>query len=220
MSNRVPRRQGVIYGPPRFSPEDGGNNALVGRVLGLGMVGMALLVLVGAVVLVNRPPGATPTRHIGPTASPTPGSPSPLPSATITPVPATPILSPTPSPFAVKVQTGPGYVTFGTGLNSDRTIADPRATFVPSDRISWSGQMTEAVDSADVRVRLFILDDSAPNGERLLSEGAAQPKGTAQTFFTRDRLSPAHALDGPGIYLVRYVKGEQVLAEGYFQLDE
>ena len=131
-----------------------------------------------------------------------------------------PTPTPSPSQFAVTVEIGPGFVTFGTQLNPDRTIADPRATFMVSDRISWSGQMTEAVDSADVTVRLFILDDSAPNGERLLSEGAAQPKGTAQTFFTRDRLSPAHALDGPGIYLVRYVKGEQVLAEGYFQLGE
>jgi hypothetical protein len=218
VSNRVPRRQGVIYGPPRFSSDDDGSNAAVGRVLGLAMVGLALLVLVGAIVLVNRPPGATPTRQIGPTPSPTAGSASPLPSATVTPVPATPTPSPSATPFAVTVQVGPGFVTFGTGLNPDRTIADPRAMFVASDRISWSAQMTEPADSADVTVRLFILDDSAPNGERLLSEGAAQPKGTAQTLFTRDKLSPGRALDGPGIYLVRYLKGEQVLAEGYFQL--
>ncbi|HEY8134932.1 MAG TPA: hypothetical protein VIF08_02745, partial [Candidatus Limnocylindrales bacterium] len=80
MSNRVSRRQGVIYGPPRPEPEEGANSALIGRVLGIGMVALALAVLAGAFVLVNRPPGPTPTRQVGPTASPPPGSPSALPS--------------------------------------------------------------------------------------------------------------------------------------------
>jgi hypothetical protein len=218
VSNRVPRRQGVIYGPPRFPSDDGGSSALVGRVLGLGTVGLALVVLAGAVVLVNRPPGPTPTRQVGPTPSPVAASPSSAPSATPSPVAATPSPTPSPSPFVATVQVGPGFVTFGTQLNPDRTIADPRATFVPSDRIAWSADLTEASDSADVIVRLFKLDDAAPDGERLLSEGGAQPAGKAQLFFTRHDVNPNRALDGPGTYLVRYLKGDQVLAEGYFEL--
>ena len=225
MSNRVPRRQGVIYGPPRFSSDDGRSSALVGRVLGLGMVGLALAVLAGAVVLVNRPPGPTPTRQIGPTPSPVAASPSSaqsaVPSAFPSPSPTpSQTASPTasPSPFVATVQIGPGFVTFGTQLNPDRTIADPRATFVPSDRIAWSGNLTAAADSADVTVRLFKLDPAAPNGERLLSEGGPQPPGKAQLIFTRHDVNPSRALDGPGTYLVRYLKGEQVLAQGYFEL--
>ncbi len=220
MSNRVPRRQGVIYGPPRFSPDDGGNSALVGRIVGLGFVGLALAVLVGAVVLVNRPPGATPTRQVGPTASPAPSATAvgPSPSAPSSLVPTSPSLAPTASPFVPFVQVGPGYVTFGTRLNADRTVADPRALFVPSDRLVWSGFLTEPANSADLTVRLFKLDDTAPNGERLLSEGDARPAGRAQDHYTRQDLNPNRALDGPGVYLVRYLKGEQVLSEGYFEL--
>ncbi|MDL2335160.1 MAG: hypothetical protein QFC55_03915 [Chloroflexota bacterium] len=218
MSNRAPRRQGVIYGPPRFGGDGGGNGALIGRILGIGMVGLALAVLVGAVALVNRPPAATPTRQVGPTASPPPGSPSTQPSATTSPVPTSPGPTPTASPFVPTVQVGPGFVTFGTRLNPDQTVADPRATFVPSDRLVWSGFLTEASDAADVSVRLFKLDETAPNGERLLSEGEARPQAKAALHLSRKDINPSRALDGPGIYLVRYLKGELVLAQGYFEL--
>jgi hypothetical protein len=218
VSNRVPRRQGVTYGPPRFSSDGEGNSALVGRVVGLGMIGLALAVLVGAVALVNRPPGPTPTRQVGPTASPAPASASITPAPTPSLVSTSPSPIPTASPFVPTVQVGPGFVTFGTQLNSDRTVKDPRATFLPSDRLVWSANLTEPADSADVTARLFKLDDAAPNGERLLSEGGARPQGTAQQLYTRQDINPNRALDGPGTYLVRYVKGEEVLAEGYFEL--
>jgi hypothetical protein len=113
---------------------------------------------------------------------------------------------------------GPGFVTFGTRLNPDQTVADPRATFVPSDRIVWSGFLSQPADAADITVRLFKRDDTAPNGERLLSEGGARPAQKAALHFSRRDINPGRALDGPGIYLVRYLKGEQVFAEGYFEL--
>ena len=218
VSNRVPRRQGVIYGPPRFPNDEGGNSALIGRIVGIGMVGLALAVLAGAFVLVNRPPAATPTRQIGPTASPPPQSPSAQPSATTTPVRGSPGPTPTASPFVPTVQVGPGFVTFGTQLNPDQTVADPRATFVASDRLVWSAFLTEPADAADVTVKLYKLDDTAPNGERLLSQGDARPPATASLHFSRKDINPKRALDGPGIYLVRYLKGDQVLAAGYFEL--
>lgn len=219
MSNRVPRRQGVIYGPPRPEPEEGANSALIGRVLGIGMVALALAVLAGGFVLANRPPGATPTRQVGPTASPSPPpqSPSVLPSTQPT-APAT--LAPTaaPTPFEPVVQVGPGFVTFGTQLNSDGTVADPRAVFVPSDRIAWSGFLTEPTDARDLIVRLYKLDDSVPGGERLLSEGDARPRVKEGLHFTRFPVNPNRALEGPGIYLVRYIRTDIILAEGYFEL--
>jgi hypothetical protein len=36
--------------------------------------------------------------------------------------------------------------------------------------------------------------------------------------FTRFDLNPNRALDGPGIYLVRYLRTDIILAEGYFEL--
>lgn len=220
MSNRVPRRQGVIYGPPRPSGE-GAGSALIGRMVGLGMVGLALAVLVGAVVLINRPPAATPTRPVGPTASPAPPSPSAAPSGqpSASPSsPSSPSAAPSATPFVPTVQVGPGFVTFGTQLNRDMTVADPRASFAPSDRIAWSAYLTEASNAADVTARLYKLDSAAPGGERLLSEGGARPKIKDSLHFTRSGIRPGRDLDGPGIYLVRYFKGEAILAVGYFEL--
>ena len=218
MSNRVPRRQGVIYGPPRPEPEDGANSELIGRVLGIGMVALALAVLGGAVVLVNRPPGPTPTRLIGPTASPVASAASALP--TVPPTSGLPTPEPTPiaTPFVPVVQVGPGFVTFGSGINPDGTVIDPRALFVPSDRIAWSGFLTEPTDASDLIVRLYKLDDSVVGGERLLSEGDAKPRVQDGLHFTRFPINPNRALDGPGIYLVRYYRTDIVLAEGYFEL--
>jgi hypothetical protein len=216
VSNRLPRRQGVIYGPPRPSDE-GARGALIGRLVGLGMVGLALAVLVGAVVLVNRPLAATPTRQIGPTAIPAPQSPSAAPSGQ-------PSTSPSPvpsaSPFVPAVQVGPGFVTFGTQLKGDMTVADPRASFTSSDRIAWSAYLSEPSDAADVTARLYKLDEAAPDGERLLSEGGARPRINNSDHFTRSGIRPGRDLDGPGIYLVRYLKGDTVLAEGFFELHE
>jgi hypothetical protein len=219
VSSRAPQRQGVVYGPPRFPSDEGSNSVLVGRILGLGMVGLALAVLGGAFVLVNRPPGPTPTRQIGPTPSPVAlASPTTSPSSSPTPTAALPTPTPSPSPLVVTVQTGPGFVTFGTQLKPDRTIADPRATFVPSDRIAWSGALSQAADSSSVTVRLYKLDDTAPGGQQLISEGAAQPAGKGALIFTRHNIKPNGALRGPGTYLVQYLMGEQVLSQGYFQL--
>jgi hypothetical protein len=217
VSNRVPRRQGVIYGPPRPEPEEGANSELIGRVLGIGMVALALAVLAGGLVLFNRPPGPTPTRLVGPTASP-PASATALPSTLPTPGLPTPIPTPIATPFVPVVQVGPGFVTFGTEFDADGNIADPRALFVPSDRMAWSGYLTEATDAADLIVRLYKLDDSVPGGERLLSEGEARSRVGDRLHFTRSDLNPNRALDGPGVYLVRYLRTDIVLAEGYFEL--
>ncbi len=116
------------------------------------------------------------------------------------------------------VQVGPGFVTFGTQLNPDRTVADPRALFVPSDRIAWSAHLTERTDASDLTVRLYMLDDTVPGGERLLSEGKARSRVNDRLHYTRSGLNPNRALDGAGIYLVRYLRTDIVLAEGYFEL--
>jgi hypothetical protein len=189
-------------------------------MVGLGMVALALAVLVGAVALINRPPAATPTRQVGPTANPASASPSAAHTSQQSASPSIPSPIPSASPFVPTVQVGPGFVTFGTQLNADMTVADPRASFAPNDQIAWSAYLTEASDAADVTARLYKRDSAAPNGERLLSEGGARPKINNSDHFTRSGIRPGRDLDGPGIYLVRYFKGEAVVAEGYFELRE
>jgi hypothetical protein len=217
VSNRVPRRQGVSYGPPRPEPDEGANSALIGRALGIGMVALALAVLAGAFVLVNRPPEPTPTRLVGPTPSPRVSA-TALPSTLPTSGLPTPIPTPIATPFVPVVQIGPGFVTFGTEFDADGNIADPRALFVPSDRLAWSGYLTEATDAADLTVRLYKLDDSVPGGLRLLSEGEARTRVGDRLHYTRSDIKLNQALDGAGIYLVRYLRTDIILAEGYFEL--
>jgi hypothetical protein len=222
------RRQGVIYGPPR-PPENGRDTgSFIGRLLGLGIIVLAMTVLAaGALAFLNRPPGTvrtpspspapsleiTPSATFSPEASGTPGgSLSPAPSATAQPS------GPSPSPQAPAVQVGPGFVTFGTKAGKDVTIADPRATFTMSDKIRWSAYLTESVNSVDVRVLILKLDPAAENGERLISESDVRPRVNGARRFGR-RIDPAEALDGPGTYVVRYMRGDTIMSEGSFLLE-
>jgi hypothetical protein len=223
------RRQGVIYGPPRPSGDGGDSGSFVGRLLGLGIIVLAMTVLAaGALAFLNGPtasprrptpnpaqsPSITPDATFSPEASATApaGSPSPVPSATVAPP------SPSPSPFVPEVNVGPGFITFGTKSGENVTIADPRANFVMADTIRWSAYLTEPANSVDLRVRVLKLDPEAENGERLISEAEVRPKVTGAQRFGR-RINPRRALDGPGIYVVRYLRGETVMSEGYFLLE-
>jgi hypothetical protein len=223
------RRQGVIYGPPRPAGDGGDSGSFIGRLLGLGIIVLAMTVLAaGALAFLN-----------GPTASPRRPTPSPEPSVITTPsatfspeasasiAPESPSAapstsgappSPSPSPFVPEVNVGPGFVTFGTKPGEDVTIADPRATFAMADRIRWSAYLTEPVNSIDLRVRVLKLDPEAENGERLISEADVRPRVNGAQRFGR-RIDPRQALDGPGIYVVRYLRGDTVMSEGYFLLE-
>jgi hypothetical protein len=222
------RRQGVIYGPPR-PPDDGRDSgSFIGRLLGLGIIVLAMTVLAaGALAFLNRPAASprspspsppptldiTPSATFSPEASPTPvaGSPSPAPSTSEAPASASP------SPFVPQVQVGPGFVTFGTKSDENVTITDPRAEFKLSDTIRWSAYLTERANSVDLRVRILKLDQEAENGERLISDAEVRPRVNGAQRFGR-RIDPSEVLDGPGVYVVRYVRGDTLMSEGYFLL--
>lgn len=221
------RRQGVIYGPPR-PPDDGRDTgSFIGRLLGLGIIVLAMTVLAaGALAFLNRPSASfrtpspspapsldiTPSATFSPEASATPGvgSPSPLPSAS---APS----GATPSPVVPAVQVGPGFVTFGTKSDENVNITDPRATFVMSDTIRWSAYLTEPANSVDLRVRVLKLDPEVENGERLISEASVRPRVNGAQRFGR-RIDPGEVLEGPGVYIVRYLRGDTLMSEGYFLL--
>jgi hypothetical protein len=230
VASRQHRRQGVVYGPvrPGGSGSDGG--AILGRLLGLIVLVLAVGVLgVGAVALMADGGSPPPTRTPGVTAqlSPTPSLgplPTAEPTASTSPLPslspgASASTSPSPTPFVPLVQVGPGFVTFGTRVDAQRHVVDPRAAFARSERISWSAHLTEPANSVDLRVRVSKLDPAAPGGELPVSDDEVTPIVTAGQIFTR-RIRPANALSGPGLYVVRYVRGDQVMSEGYFLLEQ
>ena len=223
------RRQGVVYGPPRPQDDGAGSGSLIGRLLGLGIIVLAMTVLAaGALAFLNGPtatprlttptpalsPSLPPSATFSPEASPTgpAGSATPVPSAT------TAIPSASPSPAAPQVQVGPGYVTFGTKTGPDVTIADPRTTFSESEKIRWSAYLSESANPDSLRVRILKLDPAAQNGERLISEAGVNAS-LKSVRRLGERIDPREALDGPGTYVVRYLRGDTVLSEGSFILE-
>ena len=108
-------------------------------------------------------------------------------------------------------------MTFGTRADDDLNILDPRTSFTSEERIAWSAYLIDAVDSATVRALVIKADPEAPGGERLVVDEGVTPATTAQIFVRRIR---PRFLEGPGFYTVRYVRGERLLAEGYFVVAE
>lgn len=223
------RRQGVIYGPPRPSDDGHDSGTFIGRLLGLGIIILAMTVLAaGALAFLNSPTASPrrPSPSPAPLASTTPSATfSPEASASIAPGspsagPSASAIAPSPSPSVLvpEVNVGPGFVTFGTRSGENVTIADPRASFVMADTIRWSAYLSEPADSVDLRVRVLKLDPEAENGERLISDAGVRPRVNGAERFGR-RINPAQVLDGPGIYVVRYVRGDTLMSEGYFLLE-
>lgn len=222
---RRPRRQGIVYGPTiqRERPADGG---LVGRLLGiLVVVGAVAILGVGALTFVGAnplAPGASPTPTALAGVSPTPLiSPSPPPP---TPPPPTPTPSPTPeptpepTPFEVEVLEGPGFITFGTNTNNNLRITDPRVVFELGDRITISAQLTEPTGSAAMAIHFYRYDPEADEEEFLL-EQEVRPRVSSASVFSR-RVNTSNLFDEAGIYVMRYMRGDVVMSEGWFELTD
>jgi len=233
VSNRFPRRQGVTYGPVRPPGAGRDTGAILGRILGLLVIVLAVGVLGGgAIVFISgRPPTSvprtsspiaqvSPTLPSAPTVPPITASPDP---SSLLPTPTGPPGSPLPSseatPFVPLVQVGPGFVTFGTRSGGDLRILDPQSTFRITKRLTWSAYLIEPANSDDLAVRVFKLDPAAAEGERLVREEEVTPSVRGAQIFLR-RIRPGQLLDGPGVYVVRYMRGDTVISEGYVLLEE
>jgi hypothetical protein len=135
-------------------------------------------------------------------------------------VTATPI-APSAIPTLVPpvVQVGPGFVTFGTRADATLHVLDPRATFAANERITWSAFLTARADSSELRLKIFKLDPAAVGGETPISDDEVSPLVRNAQIF-QHRLRPDAELQGPGIYVVRYLRGIELMSEGYFQVSE
>lgn len=222
-NRRKQRRQGIVYGPPRERGRYADNGVLIGRFLGLGILLLTLGVLAAAAVAFmgdrGASPSSTPVRSAaaGAASAPT-NQPTPNPTAqpTITPAGSTtPTVVPTSIPPLVQI--GEGFVTFGTRSDDQFHIIDPRSTFGIGERIVWSAFLTAPADSVDLLIRILKMDNSAIGGERLILETAVTPLVRDAQIF-QNRIRPQAVLDGPGIYVVRYLLGEDVLSEGFLEV--
>lgn len=232
-TRRYRSRQGVVYGSVRPHEAAHDPTSLIGRIVGVLIVGGAVGALaIGALAFVgdgtdapgpgNTSPLATaaafsPPPTFAPTLPPAP-TPSPTPSPDVTalpsPEPTAPPSAPA-TPFVLEVREGPGFVTFGTQNNSSLRITDPRTSFGTDQRIVWSAQMIEPANSADMRIVISTFDP-ATSAERSVRTSEVRPNVQgASTFLASVRSS---RLDGPGVYVLRYLRGEQVMSEGFFEL--
>lgn len=228
VSNRQQRRQGVTYGPARPSGSGGAGNIL-GRILGFFVLVMAVVVLGFGVVnfFGNQDPSPSRTPTLVALATPTIDR-SQLPTAQPTGT-ALPTEEPSPSgssepghsasPSPPLIQVGPGFVTFGTRADDELRILDPKTSFTSDERIVWSAYLVDPVNAAEVRVLVVKEDPESPGGERLIADDEISPAGSDAQLFLR-RIRPPRYLDGPGHYTVRYVRGDRLMAEGYFVLTD
>jgi hypothetical protein len=216
----VARRQGVVYGPVR--PAQPAGAGVVGRLLGgLLVVGAFALLAAGTYAFLGRPPAppsASPTSvAASPTASPT-TSPTTGPTAPPTPTNTLPP-SPSPSPFLIEVRQGPGAITFGTKYNPKTLrILDPQTTFPLTGRLVWSAQLTEAAGAPELTVVINAYDPLT--GSETLSWEQTRPVENQQATIFLRRLAVERLVSAPGIYVMRYLRGDILLAEGYFEVVE
>ena len=231
--NRRRPRQGVRYGPPRERQRYSENGVIIGRLLGLGILLLTLGVLAAAALALvddgrpmasaSRTAAATAATSAGGTAStPAPSvaaTVSALPTLSVVPtsfLPSVPSSQP-PSSQPPLVQIGPGYITFGTRADTELRIVDPATSFAIGDRVIWSAYLTERTDSADLRIQIFKVDGTPPTGERLVFDEPVTPLVQGAQIFQR-RIRPSEALDGPGVYVVRYVRGTDILSQGSLEI--
>ncbi|MEO6349334.1 MAG: hypothetical protein ABIP53_01660 [Candidatus Limnocylindrales bacterium] len=227
-NRRQPRRPGVVYGPPRQGRYSE-NGVFIGRLLGLGILLLTLGVLAaGTLAFVGDLPAATatPRRSAAVEASISFSPRTASPTVISTPVPTLPPPTQPPPTAAASIdvtfapppiQIGEGFVAFGTEIDDQFHIVDPRASFAATERIVWSAYLTRAVNSADLLLRISKLDFAAEGGERVITEHPVTPIVRGVQILG-DRIRPEDELEGPGIYVVRYVRADDILSEGSFEV--
>jgi hypothetical protein len=94
---------------------------------------------------------------------------------------------------------------------------NPAASFDIGDRVIWSAFLTEPANSIDLRIQIFKVDGTPPTGERLILDEAVVTAAQGGQIFQR-RIQPSEVLDGPGIYVVRYMRGPDILSQGSLEI--
>jgi hypothetical protein len=203
----------------------------LGRLLG-GFVVVGALLLMGAATFMflggsrPTPPVTSPSPTAIGIASPTPEATPTLPATPVpalpTPTPlATPDITlpptPEPSPVQVEVREGPGYVTFGSGWTRGLVLQDVSATFTPGGRLAWSAVLTEPAGAPALDVVLGRIDPATGEVEQVTWEERYEMQNQSSERILR-RLPINRITDGPGIYVMRYLRNGELLSEGYFEL--
>ena len=151
---------------------------------------------------------------------------SPTPSATATPT-ATPTLEPSPSeslePTPEPTPELPGTVVFGTQLDGNRQVIEPVDTFTPGMVFAHSISSTEPFGAATIGEQVVRLNDDGTDGEEIVAAAGNQlgvdPAASTAGFVAGDAAGFVRDW-GPGVYEMRILVGDTVIARGQFRLAE
>lgn len=123
--------------------------------------------------------------------------------------------APTPAPTPVAL---PGTVRFGTSINPNYTVHNPRITFTIPQIVAWIAHFSHPISTG--RLHFGIWRNECGRWVRVYN-GPPIPYAPHQKFHTRGIL-PALRLEYKiiqlGTYQVRYLNNRAVVAEGTFIL--
>lgn len=206
----VPLRHGVARTAPSGPfPTDRDSLISIGAVVAT----IAVAVLVGVMLanlnpvdpaaLATPSPSPTPEETVEPTAS---GPPASVPPATATPV-VTPAL--------------PGTVAFGTGI-ADGQITGPTDTFTPDAFFAHVITMSQPFGVSSVGEQVVRVAEDGTETEVVAAAANllnVDPAGTSAGVVCCRARDLTREL-GPGTYILRVYRGEELIAEGRFILVE
>lgn len=189
----------------------------------------SLVVLVMSTAALAAPNGSHgPGTHLhddahahGPTALPSAASsataPASSPAASGSPSLPSPTAGASPSPAPATASSGPrGTITFGARFDIGGALVGPSSTFRIGATAAWVAQLKQM--PATPALRSVIVE---PRADGRMTAHWNQEIAIADPVATRvvgmaDLSAYAHG--GPGTYLLRYLGGDQILAEGAFTL--
>jgi hypothetical protein len=207
------RPDAPITTPTGFVPTD--ERSLISMAAAIAAILAAVLI---GYLLSNLNPTAPTADLASPTESPSPSptvEPTEEPVATSTAPVETPVPSPTPVPL-------PGTVTLGTGVDAEGNVTNPTDTFSPGTTFAQSVSMPEpfGVPSLGEQVARVAEDGSetevAAAGDNPLP---VDPEATRRGVVCCDSATLL-AEWGPGTYVLRVYRGEELIAQAQFILAE
>lgn len=193
--------------PPRF-PTDRASLVALGSAIATIVV--AIFVGLFLVNLDRTTPGTA--GNGAQTPSSVPMTPTIVPSVLPSVVPT---IAPTATPTPL-----PGTLTFGTALDeTTREVTEPDPDYTRGENFAYSIRMPEAFGVDSILVE--VIEVNADGTETLVQEASAQAIG-ADTPVASFQVSADALINGfgPGSYIMRIYRGEELIAEGPFTLAE
>jgi hypothetical protein len=151
------------------------------------------------------------------TATPSPFGLGPTQTASLATRPASVAVGPTVPPIPARV--GSGIVSFGASFDPGTlAIVQPTSTFKRTVTvIAWSAALNQAANASSVT---WTIGSRARTGVETTLISEVIPLSNPQATMLADATDLAAELDRrPGTYVVRYLRGGTVLAQGSFTLD-